>query len=414
MRLRTRNLSGRNLPNGQPDTQSHQRKLDRARTNDYYVMTFSYPCYVRMANSKLLIAVALLITLCFSRHASAECNYDSADQYNGWGWDPVNRQSCPPLAGECEDRGGYPWGWNPVTLTSCRLDAQTTDNSTGQTAALVPANSRFSLHLAPTLPFSQNQATSLPPDTHAHYYRIDLEQPMALQLEGELDSELEAAIGGMYKFSHSYSLNLGEPARCFTSGTYYVIVVNWGNDTDRPYNINVTAKDQQCVNSVASAVNNEHPDGDWYVDWTIGSDGTVFARPVFWTGITAYDQNGDILWSKGELYPIAAPDRLSDGSTAVLSREHRLRLLDNNGDFLWTIDLADTEFPRLFTDLIANDDTILLFNATEVASFNSHDGSLRWRYSPQDRIRDVTVANNNKVLVFGDSNPNLGIYYLNK
>jgi hypothetical protein len=365
-----------------------------------------------MANRKLLIAAAFLIPLWFSTNASAECNYDSADQYNGWGWDPVNRQSCPPLAGECEDRGGYPWGWNPVTLTSCRLDAQTTDQT--QTTALVPATSRYSLHLAPTLPFSQTQVTSLPPDTYTHYYRIDLEQPMALQLDGDLDSELEAAIGGVYKNWHSKSLTLGEPARCFTSGTYYVIVVNWGNDTDRPYNINVTAKDQQCVNSVASAVNNEHPDGDWYVDWSIGSDGTVFARPVFWSGITAYDQNGDVLWSKSDLYPATAPDRLSDGSTAVLSQQHRLRLLDINGDFLWTIELAVTEFPRLFTDLIANDDTILLYNKVEVASFNSHDGSLRWRYSPQDDVRDVKVANNNKVLVFGYSDPNLGIYYLDK
>ena len=38
-----------------------------------------------MAARKLLIAAALLIPLCIPTHASAECNYDSADQYNGWG-----------------------------------------------------------------------------------------------------------------------------------------------------------------------------------------------------------------------------------------------------------------------------------------------------------------------------------------
>ena len=244
-----------------------------------------------MFNVKLLVAVVFLIYCCLSTNAAAECNYYSADRYNGWGWDPVSRQSCPPQASQCEDRGDYPWGWNPEALMSCRLDTR----STVQPSTLEPATSGHSLDVASTLPFSQTQTASLPAGTSTHYYRINLERPMALQLEGELDSELEAAIGGMYKNSHSYSLELGEQARCFTSGTYYVIVLNWGNDTDRPYDISVTAKDQQCVNSVASAVNNEHPDGDWYVSWSVGSDGTAFARPVFWDGITAYDQNGDIL-----------------------------------------------------------------------------------------------------------------------
>jgi len=355
---------------------------------------------------QLLSVVTFIALYGVSANLAAECDYSDAHKYDGWGWNPVARESCPPAAGHCEDRGDYPWGWNPVTLESCRLDTQVTP--------LVPATHGYELHLASTLPFSQNQSASLPAGTSTHYYRIELERPMALQLDGELDSELVAAIGGVYKNAHSHALKLGEPARCFTEGTFYVTVTNRSNDADRPYSINVTATDQQCVNSVARAVNNEHPDGDWYVSWATAADGTVYAMPAFWDGITAYDQNGDLLWSTGGINQIAAPDRLSDGSTAVLSYKHSLRLLDSAGEFLWTIELSEAEFPRLFTDLVANQDTIVVYNSDEVASFNSHDGSLRWRYSPQDRVDYVKVADNGKVLVHGYSDPFQGFFYLDK
>jgi len=84
-------------------------------------------------------AVLVLFGSALSSVTQAQCNYDDADLYNGWGWNSVTRTSCAPLTGElgqCEDRGGYPWGWNPVTLESCRLDVQT--------GAVVPATDALS------------------------------------------------------------------------------------------------------------------------------------------------------------------------------------------------------------------------------------------------------------------------------
>lgn len=60
------------------------------------------------------------------------CDYSTADQYDGYGWNPVARESCPPLEAPVTDTlvqsdacdysaanqyGGY--GWNPVTRESC-------------------------------------------------------------------------------------------------------------------------------------------------------------------------------------------------------------------------------------------------------------------------------------------------------
>ena len=341
-------------------------------------------------------------------NVSAQCNYDDASQHGGWGWNPEKSESCPPVEGQCEDRGGYPWGWNPVTQKSCSLIKS--DSS------LVPETNPFNAYSAPVLSFSQNQSATLLTGTWIHYYRLELSEAMALQLNGDIHGELDAAIGGVYKGQHSYSLKHGEPARCFSAGTHILAVANATgatNETDKAYNINVTATDQNCVEHTAEVVNNEHPDGDWYVKWAVASDGTVFSIPLFGNGITAFDQNGDRLWSKGEIYPTSDPDRLSNGSTAVLSGRS-LQLIDTRGEFLWTIELDETDFSREFTNLVGNDDTIIVYNNDEVASFNGYDGSLRWRYSPRDHVSYVKVADNGNVLVLGSNDPNVGFYYLEK
>ncbi len=54
------------------------------------------------------------------------CDFTDAAENDGWGWDPVTRQSCPPLpaAGDADcdfsnaDQNDG-WGWNPETETSC-------------------------------------------------------------------------------------------------------------------------------------------------------------------------------------------------------------------------------------------------------------------------------------------------------
>ena len=62
---------------------------------------------------------------------SNDCDYTDAVRNGGWGWDPVARQSCEPLATEsslqansesvlCVDSDGDGWGWNSETLSSCR------------------------------------------------------------------------------------------------------------------------------------------------------------------------------------------------------------------------------------------------------------------------------------------------------
>ena len=62
--------------------------------------------------------------------ASDNCNYDDADQFDGWGWDPVAGQSCAPLVVEDEPTTDQDcdyssasvnegFGWNPITGMSC-------------------------------------------------------------------------------------------------------------------------------------------------------------------------------------------------------------------------------------------------------------------------------------------------------
>lgn len=56
------------------------------------------------------------------------CDYANADMFNGWGWDPVSRQSCAPRRpipvnpDQCDYTDAQMfngWGWNAVTATSC-------------------------------------------------------------------------------------------------------------------------------------------------------------------------------------------------------------------------------------------------------------------------------------------------------
>ena len=68
------------------------------------------------------------------------CDYSSASRFNGWGWNPVTMESCPPIeesnttpADHCDyssatSQGG--WGWNPMTMQSCPpLDQPDSSNS---------------------------------------------------------------------------------------------------------------------------------------------------------------------------------------------------------------------------------------------------------------------------------------------
>lgn len=53
--------------------------------------------------------------------SESDCDYRDAATNDGWGWDPVALQSCPPIHlcdyTDAEANGG--WGWNATTSTSC-------------------------------------------------------------------------------------------------------------------------------------------------------------------------------------------------------------------------------------------------------------------------------------------------------
>ena len=60
--------------------------------------------------------------------ASNACDYSSADLFNGWGWNPITQESCPPLtdapllASNCDYANAASfdgWGWNPISRMSC-------------------------------------------------------------------------------------------------------------------------------------------------------------------------------------------------------------------------------------------------------------------------------------------------------
>lgn len=75
-----------------------------------------------------------------------QCDYSGADNFNGWGWNPVTRQSCPPqdattdvpvTASACDYSNASSfngWGWNPVTSESCAplSNDQTQNDTDGQ------------------------------------------------------------------------------------------------------------------------------------------------------------------------------------------------------------------------------------------------------------------------------------------
>ncbi len=57
------------------------------------------------------------------------CDYSAAEFNNGWGWNQITGESCPPLQAEAliDSDCDYTdatindgWGWNPVTQMSCR------------------------------------------------------------------------------------------------------------------------------------------------------------------------------------------------------------------------------------------------------------------------------------------------------
>ncbi len=59
---------------------------------------------------------------------SAACDYSSADLFNGWGWNPIVQESCPPLtdapqlASSCDystSDNFNGWGWDPIARESC-------------------------------------------------------------------------------------------------------------------------------------------------------------------------------------------------------------------------------------------------------------------------------------------------------
>jgi len=64
-----------------------------------------------------------------------DCDYRNAALYNGWGWNPVIGQSCPPLENKPASNCDYinadvynGWGWDPVARMSCA--PQETDSLT--------------------------------------------------------------------------------------------------------------------------------------------------------------------------------------------------------------------------------------------------------------------------------------------
>ena len=92
--------------------------------------------------------------------SSNDCDYSQADQFDGWGWNPVLFQSCAPLAtntshtsdpvgvteGSCDYSnailsGG--WGWNESTRESCAPLGESTE-AVEQVTAEIPAGCDYS------------------------------------------------------------------------------------------------------------------------------------------------------------------------------------------------------------------------------------------------------------------------------
>lgn len=78
------------------------------------------------------ISSALVIGACFATQAAhADCSYADAGMFNGWGWNPVTSESCPPQAAqECIDADGDGWGWDGIAscLVSVPVAADCVDS----------------------------------------------------------------------------------------------------------------------------------------------------------------------------------------------------------------------------------------------------------------------------------------------
>lgn len=79
--------------------------------------------------ARTLSAFTAVLLFCIASQSHAQssdnCDYSSADLQNGWGWDPVNAQSCPPRVADsdqnaCIDSDGDGWGWNGTS--SCQIN----------------------------------------------------------------------------------------------------------------------------------------------------------------------------------------------------------------------------------------------------------------------------------------------------
>jgi hypothetical protein len=78
-----------------------------------------------------MLLTTLVLGFASNRIAQAQtnnCSYEDAALFDGWGWDPVARQSCPPLEAPATTDDGCDyssadlydgWGWNPETRQSC-------------------------------------------------------------------------------------------------------------------------------------------------------------------------------------------------------------------------------------------------------------------------------------------------------
>ena len=45
------------------------------------------------------------------------CDYSNASIHDGWGWNAITGDSCPPLSAErsaCVDSDGDGWGWDGI------------------------------------------------------------------------------------------------------------------------------------------------------------------------------------------------------------------------------------------------------------------------------------------------------------
>lgn len=77
--------------------------------------------------------------------STTDCNYQDAELYNGWGWNPATGESCAPIApaeqsllDDCDYSNAMQfdgWGWNPITRESCQPRVDETGEAMSATAA---------------------------------------------------------------------------------------------------------------------------------------------------------------------------------------------------------------------------------------------------------------------------------------